>query len=428
MRTLLFFAFLLHSFFAQSETLSLSQARDVYLSRHPEFKALDLGISFAEADRKAGFAVVWPRVALNTRLSRGFREGLIKLGPWRSQFNLDFTMGVFKPAIWAQYALKVQEVSRAKLNKSRTKAQRVLYLYQLIAQYLGAEQSLEVLARAQRAADEFYLLTARQHRRGAVEAYELYQSQAQKSSYEFQISQTQAQRQLLQQQLHNLLYPQCGPKAPCPAREELSFAWDLQRASTQNWESQLETKVTQHWDYKAALYDQQEVEAMRKVDLREHWPQVNFSLSRMWSKFWSSGANPNWRKEYGFGFDISVPLFEGRRFSKKRRKWVLGRARAKEALDIIAVGLRGKIKELAQDLEKLQSVYSKQKSWERQSFQALKSARRSFRLGRLGYSQLVQLQAAYERAQLAGVETLKSLRLLQLNWWSLVDAQHLLKH
>ncbi|MCB0384152.1 MAG: TolC family protein [Bdellovibrionales bacterium] len=403
--------------------LKLDQIFHSTLETNQELKAARSALDQARAWEKEASRRLFPSISFNASVTHQELPGYQTLPPglapgvdlfpsrlYGASFDLDQPI-YLGGRIWNAWRLR--EVQREKAEWDlRAAQQKVLAeILQLVWNWSAQSEVLKVLGESKARQEEFVRLTRRRLKTGNAREYELLQGEADLISYEPRMSEIGEHLTSLRKSIEVLAGLPAGSSfpesffSPSEAKPRVEVSGDfLQRSREHNPE------------LRGAELGIQLARLDREINLGEHRPSV--SLRGRWG--WSSPDRDDIGSEDGksssLTLQLSVPVFSGLTSLEVKRAGQAGIQSAESAFQSALDRQLVRLEEGKTALVASGQRLGQSRQWRQKAEKALAEGIKSYRVGLTSNLQVVQLQAARERAALGEIQSRLDHHVKFLNW------------
>ncbi|MCB0364331.1 MAG: TolC family protein [Bdellovibrionaceae bacterium] len=408
---------------ASASTLNLNQIFLSTIENNQELKAAQSTLEQARAWEKEAGRHLFPSVSLNANVTHqeypGYQSLPAGLAPGVDLFptrlygaSFDVDQPIYLGGrIWNAWRFREVQRQKAEWDQRATQQKVLAEILQLVWNWSAQSEILKVLGESKDRQEEFVRLTRRRLKTGNAREYELLQGEADLISYEPRMSEIKERLISLQKGIQVLsgipktsvfpasFFSQSDKSPKIEVRGEF-----LQRSREQNPE------------LRAAELGIQLARLNREIDLGEHRPSVSIKGRWGWSSPDRGDIGSESAKSSSLTLQLSVPLFSGLTSLEVKRAGQSGiqaaEAAYQSALDRQLIRLEeGKAALVASGQRLGQS-----RQWRQKAEKALAEGIKSYRVGLTSNFQVVQLQAARERAALGEIQSRLDHHVKFLNW------------
>lgn len=405
--------------FASAANMSLSQALIQYVERSPELQSVRHEWESSEQRVNRAWAALFPSLNLDYIFNyseipdfqtRGFGEN-VDLGflatetqTWRLTMNQTIFRG---GSIY--YGIRQARAQRdQKLWQYRQKKQDLIK--EFIDQALSLDQlhsTLKVLEESYQTQKRFVALTRLRRRKGIARDFELSQALAEEYSYEPRINGFQQQKEALSRQLSTSL--------GLDPTGELQVQYDRELPKFIKVPAKPVEQALQHRpDYIALTISEKVARFQKWIDMSEHFPEIKLSASKFYQ---DSDARRLYEDlNESLSVTLSIPIFSGLSSLYQDRETTFNVMTVEKQRRRTLEQITAQVEQAQLGIQLGRDRWLQSSKWASVAEQALQQGLRSFRVGVVSNSQIVQLQSSRERASLDLIESLKSYRLNVLEW------------
>ena len=408
-----------------ASTLSLEQIFASAIESNQELKASTASLEQARALEKEAGRRLFPSISLRASitdqelpgyqsipaaLTGGIQVDLFPSRLYGASFEVDQPI-YLGGRIWN--AWRMRELQRAKAEwDQRAAKQKVLgELLQTAWGWSAQTEMLQVLDESKARQKEFVRLTRRRLRAGNAREYELLQGEADLLSYGPRMSEVSERQATLKESLvilAGLSGNETWPTSfffPSDKAPKVDLKGDFLELSRQSNPELRSAELGIH----LATID-------RSLNMGEHRPSVSLRGSWGWSTPEQSEIGESDAQSSSVSLVVNIPLFSGLSSVQVRRAGQLGihaaEAAYRSALDRQKVRIEdGRLALVASGRRLGQSH-----KWRQKADKALREGIKSYKVGLTSNLQVVQLQAARERAALAEIQSRLDHHQKFLNW------------
>lgn len=420
----IFWPFTSQSSSIDSGKLQLQDVIRLYIDHSPLFKSLEAKKKVASRQVDVARAALFPDLALKSsvtsqKVSKTLTGGL-DISPKKIyDVGIEFKQSIYLGGkVWRGLQMRKIQNHLAQYQFLDVKQKALAKVIRSAINLVAFEEQRQVVLSSQDIQKRFVSLTKNRRRKGIARAYELDQSESDYLAYAPKLENLHQLIQSLVVELKMLLGLSLEAKLKIHMISDISSS-EMYKKWIQLREFNLKTAesaLKQRSDYQKVLLEVELAQVQKMFDLGDDFP----SLVLLGNMGYRSPDRKDMFKTIGeshsLTLSLTVPFFSGLSSFHTRKIGEQNIYAAEKERRQLKDDIVSSVRQSEIQVSSALKQWTQSQKWDLQAEKALNSGLKSYRLGTIGYWQIVQLRASSERAALTWNDAGKNFRLTLLAW------------